>query len=258
MKTFNEYSVPELIRLITKLHTQDKVSLRAIAKMLGTYPVKIQRFCSKHNIPTLSPGESLKEGYKSKRLSSNRKGVQLSEEEKIAISEKQHQYWNSLSKQDREIRRRKQQEVYQKRTDKKQFAHKGSQAIRRAADEGSKLEKALIEFFTKENIEYYHHYTDLFGGTKLEADFFLPELNVVIEVDGPSHFTANFGEDNYAAQIRADEKKNGLVLSMGASIIRIRHARQLYKRDYRLVFAALLSILPELDNEWRVIDVEKL
>lgn len=253
---FNDYSTEDLIKLIYHLHLDEKFSLRAIAKQLGTYPTKILRFCNKHGIPTMTVSESLKEGYANNRIINANKGKSLSEDRKIQISEQTHEAWKKLTKKERDQRIKTHRDAFAKREDQKAFSLKGSQAIRRAADEGSKLEKYLMGVFDREGINYIHHYKGLFGGTKLEADFFIPSLSVIIEVDGPSHFTSNFSDDSLLKQQEADRKKNGLVLSAGASIIRIQHLRTLYLRDFRSIEQQLLAILPNLSNEMRLINVE--
>ena len=258
MSKFSEYSEVELSNLINDLHNVQKFSIREIARKLETYPVKILRFCKKHDIPTMSKSESLKSVYNSGRVIPSMLGKTRTEESKQKISEGQYQRWKSLSQEERNKRGKTQSEIFAKRTDKKDFINKGHRAIRRAIEEGSKLEKQLMGYFDKNGIEYKHHYTGIFQSTKLEADFFLPELNTVIEVDGPSHFSADFGIDNYSSQIKADEKKNGLVISLGASIIRLQHRKTLSQRDYREIFKLLDDLLDNLDNTLKVINVEDL
>mgnify|MGYP001607474043 CR=1 FL=1 len=258
MKAFNEYSEVELIELMNQMHNEDKVSIREIARRLNTYPVKLLRFCKRYGIPVLTKQESLLAAYESGRVIPQALGKTKTEAEKIKIGDSQHKYWASLSQKEKNVRSQQQSEIFSKRKDKDEFSRKGCQAIRKAADEGSKLEKALIKFFDKTNIAYYHHYAGLLPTTKLEIDFFLPGLNVVIEVDGPSHFSANFGIENYAGQLDADQRKNGLVLGLGASIIRVQHNRTLYPRDHRNVCHWLNQTLPLLNNELKVINVDDI
>lgn len=258
MKEFNDYSVPELIDLIYELHLNKKMSIRTIAKQLNTYPLKICRFCNKHQIPIMTASESLKGGYENGTLTNPRKGVTLSEVEKLNIAEAQHKAWESLTDEERVNRGKTQQEAFSKRTDKETFSKKGSQAVRKAASEGSKLEKFLIELFKEKGIDFIHHYKGMFGNSNLEADFFIPEYNVVLEVDGPSHFLDVFGVYSFAKQVEADQKKNALVLDMGASMLRIVHMKTLYKRDYALISYNLFPLLFNLKNELKVINVENL
>lgn len=258
MKEFNEYSEAELVDLIYELHLKKKLSIRAIARQLKTYPLKLCRFCAKHQIPVMSASESLKGGYENGTITNARKGVTLTDEEKLALSESQHQAWENMSDDERMQRSEMQREIFAKREDKATFHKKGARAIRRAADEGSKLEKFLMETFDTLDVDYIHHYKGMFGGSNLEADFFLPQFNTILEVDGPSHFASTFGVESYNKQVEADQKKNATVLAMGASIVRIKHTKTLYRRDYNLILESLLPILKQLDNELRIINVENL
>lgn len=257
-KTWNEYSENELEQVIRQMHCEDKISLREIAKQLKTYPVKVMRFCRKHDIETLSSGESLQAGYKSNRLKSPRKGVPLDEETKLKISEAIHNNWNSMDDTEREKRCEIQREIFANRKDKKSFSIKGCQAIRKAVDIGSKLERELIQYFEENKVDYRHHFKGLFPNTKLEVDFYLPEYNLVLEVDGPSHFKDNLGIDAFRKQMDADNKKNGLVLQMGLSILRLGHTRTLYKRDHRKIIEYLDNNLGSFNNEVRRVNVEEL
>lgn len=258
MKNWKEYSETELREIIERKHCQEKLSLRVIAKELGTYAVRVLRFCRKHNIPTLSSSESLKAGYQDNRIKSAMKGKKLDEEVKAKISERLHKKWKSLTPKEKKERSEKQRQIFAARTDKDSFSAQGCRAIRNAAKVGSKLELALKKYFDENNISYHHHYTDLLPHTKLEADFYLPAHNLVIEVDGPSHFFSNFSDQNYQSQIRADEKKNGLILGIGLSILRIQHKRTLYKRDHRNIIEYLAENLDTFNNEVRRVDVDSL
>lgn len=258
MKEFNEYSVGELIDLISDLHLEKKMSIRAIARELKTYPLKICRFCNKHQIPIMTASESLKSAYEAGTLINPRKGVTLSEIEKLNIGEAQHRVWANLSDYEMEVRREIQRKLFEQRKDKKSFQKKGADGIRKAAREGSKLEKFLIKLFKKEGIRFIHHYKGMFGDNQLEADFFLPDLNVILEVDGPSHFCDIFGTSAYQKQVEADQKKNAIVLNMGASMFRLVHMTTLYKRDYNIITYNLIPLLKNLNNELKVVNVENL
>jgi very-short-patch-repair endonuclease len=186
------------------------------------------------------------------------KGKVVDEEVRKKIGEGQHKSWSRLSDAEKKVRSDKQREIFSKRKDKDIFSRQGCQAIRKAAEHGSKLERAIIAFFNESEIDYRHHYKDLLPQTQLEVDFYLPEYGVVLEVDGPSHFSTDFGVENYNQQVRADEKKNGLVLGMGLSIIRIQHRRTLYKRDHYNIIGWLKDNLENLNNEVKRVDVDEL
>ena len=56
-----------------------------------------------------------------------------------------------------------------------------------------------------------------------EIDLLLPELNTIIEVDGPQHFLPVFGEDKLAEVIKMDSIKNGLLIAKGFCVIRVKY-----------------------------------
>ena len=258
MKTLSDYSDDELAKFLREEHCNNKISLRELARRLNTNAVRLLRFCNKHNIPVLSKSESLKAGYESERLNPHMKGKNWSEEHKRDLGKKQHEAWANLSEEERKRRADIQRENFEAMPDKKEFQRKGSAAIRKASVEGSKAEHALAKMFDDNNIKYIHHFKNLLPGTKLEVDFYLPDYNCVVEIDGPSHFESNFGVESQGGQVRADNRKNGLVLDLGASIIRLQHRRTLYKRDHYNMFEVLKSVLPILSNELRIINVERL
>lgn len=252
MKTFNEYSTLELIEYINKSHWEDKKSLRAIAKELGTYSTRIWRFCSKHNIPLMSSGEAIK-AYYSENEHPN-KNKPLSQERKEQIGQSQLERWKKVDSTERERLKNLHKKLYDGRQDKDEFHKSGARAIRRAVDEGSKVEKFIAAFLTKNGVDFIHHYKGIFGNTNLEADFFLPEHSIVIEVDGVSHFRNNFNVDTYTAQMEADERKNGIILSYGGSVIRVRHQKNLSQTICRKICVFLLDLIDNVDNELVIID----
>lgn len=254
---FKDYSEAELIAYIKEEHLNKKKSIRVIAAELKTYPTKIWRFCNKHQIPVMTAGESLKEGYESNRIKPSRAGVKLDKEVKREISETQRARWAAMSEEDREKLSQIHTDNFAKRADKDTFHLKGARAIRKTVKEGSKFEKRLMEFFDLYDIKYIHHYAGIFGNTKLEADFYLPDKNTIIEVDGPGHFSAVFSPEQLEKQRQYDNDKNALVINMGASMIRLKHQKKLYEHHYNTVFDELLYILQIINNEVWVIDVEK-
>lgn len=254
----SDFSDDELEAYLRLEHCENRISLRELARRLQTNAVRLLRFCNKRNIPVLSKSESIKAAYQAERITPPMKGKTWSEEHKRELGEKQHKLWQSMSDEERKRRSDRQREIFEQKPDKESFAIKGAQAIKRASVHGSKAEHALAALFKQHGVKFFHHHTAIFPTTKLEADFYLPEYNCVVEIDGPSHFTSRLGEESLTGQIRADEKKNGIAIDHGLSIIRLQHRRTLYKRDHYNMFNALMEVLPTLSNELRVIDVERL
>ena len=90
------------------------------------------------------------------------------------------------------------------------------------AIEGSKAEKSLKDGLADAGYNVILHKKDLIEGN-FEIDLFLPELNTIIEIDGPQHFVPVFGEEKLQNTIKFDSIKNGLLISKGYCIIRIKY-----------------------------------
>ena len=56
----------------------------------------------------------------------------------------------------------------------------------------------------------------------LEVDLYIPELNTIIEIDGPSHFFPIWGQEKLEKQMNADLRKSGTLLSKGYAILRVK------------------------------------
>ena len=97
------------------------------------------------------------------------------------------------------------------------------EAVRKAATEGSMMEKALLKELTDSGYRVEFHKKNLIPNENLEIDLYIPSHKTIIEIDGPSHFLPIWGEDKLAKQIKADNQKNGLILSKGFIILRIKN-----------------------------------
>ena len=65
----------------------------------------------------------------------------------------------------------------------------------------------------------------------LEIDLYIPELKTIIEVDGPQHFLPIFGEEKLSETIKLDSTKNGLLISKGFCVIRIKYLCKSWSRS---------------------------
>ena len=105
---------------------------------------------------------------------------------------------------------------------RKEMQEKAGRALRLACLEGSKQEKFLKAKLEEAGYQVVMHKKGLIE-RNFEIDLFLPELNTIIEVDGPQHFLPVFGEKKLAEVIRMDSIKNGLLIAKGFCVIRIKY-----------------------------------
>ena len=86
--------------------------------------------------------------------------------------------------------------------------------------------------------------------TKLQIDLFIPNINVAIEVDGPSHFLPVWGEEALAKTITYDAKKQGLILGKGLVLIRIKQSKDFSKSRATLIYDKLLTIIKAINSRF--------
>lgn len=247
---------------IIKAYVDDKKSIRVIAEEYKTYGNKIRRFLIKNGIKLRDKSESQQIALESGRHKHPTKGTKRSEKIKTKISEKVSSHWNNLSADEYDKKVEKGKEVWENLSfDHKQKIRKmATEAIRKASRDGSKTELFLFEELKKLNIEVVFHKKSLIKNTNLELDIFIPSIKTAIEIDGPSHFFPIWGEDALQKTIASDNEKNGLLLSSGFKIIRVKNVgkklSQKRKRDIlSLVLDAIRSI-EEGTNKSDFIEVE--
>ncbi|MBX9836726.1 MAG: hypothetical protein K2X69_00290 [Silvanigrellaceae bacterium] len=62
-------------------------------------------------------------------------------------------------------------------------------------------------------------------------------IQIAIELDGPTHYEPIFGEEQLLKVKDADNRKNGILLTNGMSVIRIKHPKTTINkwRKYKLL-----------------------
>jgi very-short-patch-repair endonuclease len=198
----------------------ERLSPYQIAEENNTNAMYVRRALKKLGIPMRSRGESQKIALESGRLEHPTKGKKASEKTKAKISKGQHAKW---TKERKKYQARISKKMWENMSDEKKahiqtLAHK---AIKVTSKEGSKLEKFLVDIIREAGYSVQHHDKAVIPGDKLEVDLLLEDLHTVIEVDGPSHVLPIWGEERLEKTKKADEQKNGLLLSGGYVIIRL-------------------------------------
>lgn len=210
---------------IMDLYYGKNESTYQIAKKFKTYPNKIKRLMEKNGCELRTSSEAQKIALDSGRSVHPTDGKERTMEEKLKISSSVANHWDEMSEEKRkdvadQARVRWNSMSKAKRDD---IRSKASDAIRKSAVEGSKLEKYLTKELRLGGYLVQVHKKDLIPTQKLEIDLFLPELKTIIEIDGPSHFLPIWGEEKLRKQHKADDQKSGLILSRGYIIIRVKN-----------------------------------
>lgn len=230
-------------------YTNDNKSIRVIANEYATYGNKIRRLLIKCGVKLKDKSEAQHLALESGRHKHPTKGTHRSSDVKAKISEQVSDHWKNISP-----------EEYQKKVDMGKeiwenlpFDHKvkirgmATEAIRKASKEGSKTELFLLDALKAKNIEVIFHKQSLIKNTNLELDLFLPSIKTAIEIDGPSHFFPIWGDEALQKTIASDNEKNGLLLSSGYRIIRIKNlAKKLSQKRKRDILSMVLAAIDDI------------
>lgn len=239
-------------------------SIRDIANIFNTYPNKIARQLKKAGKELRSKEDAAKMAVENGKIKPPMLGKKRTEAEKAHIGAARAKKWADMSEDELESFKKGARERWdaQSPEEKRHRQQRAGEALKRASVEGSKAEKYLYEHLTKLGYNVIMHKTGLVPGEKYEIDLYLPDLITAIEIDGPQHFLPLFGEDNLQRTIRYDAVKNGVLISKGFCVIRVKYLVKHSSvsnngRLLQLVKSELTKIEAKFpDKEHRLIEVE--
>jgi very-short-patch-repair endonuclease len=210
----------------------DNKSTYEIAEILHSYPNKVRRALVKMGRPLRNKSEAQKNALDTGRIDHPTKGRERSYDDKLKISTALTDYWDRMPEEQR------------------QRIHDAAiAAIKRAGQEGSKLEKFLYEkLLSSYTVEF--HKKNLIPNQNLEIDLFVPRLRTIIEIDGPSHFLPVWGDEKLRNQMAADLDKSGLILSKGFVIVRLKVLKTLSLAKMKEAHLKVLSILQSIESKF--------
>lgn len=199
-------------------------SCAEIAEEFSTYSKKIERVLKKNGVKIRSRAEAMKLALKRGRAEHPTEGKKRDDEAKLAISKGREQAWKDMPEDMKKEFAKGAKERWDNMdpVKKQEMQSKAGAALREACLEGSKAEKFLKKKLEEMGYNVVMHKKGLIQGN-FEIDLLLPELNTIIEIDGPQHFLPLFGEDKLAETIKMDSVKNGLLIGKGFCVIRIKY-----------------------------------
>jgi len=229
-----------------------QMSVPQIAKLCDTYPNKIRRMLQKCDIKTRSRSEAQSVAIQQGRHPHPTKGTKRPEQTKIAISESASKTWANLTEEEQAHRSQIGKDLWNAKTPEEQqkLRNLANEGIRKAAKDGSKLEKFLLKELMGHGYRIDFHKEHLILNVKLHIDLFLREVKVAIEVDGPSHFEPVWGEDVLRKTQAADRQKDGLLLDAGYVVLRVQQRKSLSSKYKRDIINAITDKLTEIENKF--------
>lgn len=259
MTNYNKLNDDEKKNLIHQMYTVENKSFKDIADVVGTYSNKIRRDAKRFEIAIRDKSEAQKNALQTGKHKHPTKGSQRSEQTKNKIGASVMTSWDELTQAELEHRKNIAKNNWSNLSDdqKEYIKQQANTAVRNAGKVGSKLEKFLFNNLLADGYKVDFHKEQFLLNTKLQIDIFLPELNVAIEVDGPSHFLPVWGQDTLDKNIKYDNKKTGLILGKGFVLIRVKQTREFSKARSSLLYTQLKNTVqnikahyPEKDNRY--------
>lgn len=208
---------------LVKLY-QEGFSLRQIAEKFCVSHMTVKRALLKAGIELRTCEEAQINFLKRNPDKHPTKGKKQKEETKLKISHTIKKYMTPT-----ELERRKEagKKKWAEKTEeeKRKFSEKLLKSFRETSKNGSKLERYLVAALGLLGYEPEFHKEMILDNQRMHIDIFLPKKMIAVEIDGPTHYEPIFGEEQLLKVQLADTQKNGLVISNGMSIIRIRQPK---------------------------------
>lgn len=194
-----------------------------LAEEYGTYPNKIRRVLIKNGVEMRSRSDAQSNALEKGRHKHPTKGTERSEETRLKISGAMVEYFSGLSDSERQKIVDKQKKIWynKPKAERDKFIQMGADAIRDSRNNGSKMEKMILQLLKDEGYHPVYHDNNIVPNRKLEVDISIPTKRIVIEIDGPSHFFPIWGEEKLQKQQKFDNDKNAILTKAGFEVIRI-------------------------------------
>lgn len=234
---------------LQRLHHIENLSIAEIASQFNTYPNKIRRDMKKLGVELKDRSETLKAQYLTNKRIPPNKDKPMSEEDRVKLGNKLSEVWSNYTEEERKNRSEVCSESLAK-IDRDSNKKSALQGILKAAKEGSKLEKYVRDLLIEQGYLVEYHKEHLIINERLHLDIFLPKLNVVIEIDGPTHHSDVFGGEVLSKTQVRDLQKNGLIVARGLVMLRVIQDRKLSQTNQRKLGQLVLDTLEELKKEW--------
>ena len=213
-------------QIVRELYLEQGLSMRAVAKKVGVPLATLSRFMKRVGIGARSKGEAQKNYLK--EHDHQMKGRKHSDETKKKISHSLGDFWDSLDDEQREEVKRKIGSAWQRKwagmsdQERKLMMEGLASKARDAQGNGSRLERFIAEELRKRGYTVEERSTNYTSGKDFEVDLALPKERIAIEVDGPTHFLAIYGDEHLAQQRERDARKDDQVNAVGYNMLRVR------------------------------------
>lgn len=233
---------------LVKEYCQNNQSLAEIAKNCDTYPNAVRRAMKYHNIKLRDKSEAQKVALQEGKQKHPTKGKKRPQAVKNKIGKALLENWKNLTDDEYAERCRISKEKWDNMTeqDKENLLKMAAEGVRKASKNGSSFEKYAFLGLLSEGYRVDFH-AKLLLDKEMHVDIFLPDLNTVIEIDGPTHFLPIWGEERLAKTQASDATKNGLLLQYGYTVVRVKILKKVSKTKMGLLLKRILRVVKDIE-----------
>lgn len=238
------------IQYIKEQYEQQGRSPGDIANELHTYPNAIRRALEKNGVRLRDRSQAQSKAISTGRHPHPTIGKTHSPATRRLIGERVAEAYEAVGAEEKELRRKNARKRWKsmKKSQKQKLMSAAWKAVRKAVDEGSKLERFLLTGLSEARMSPVFH-----GG---QADIELPG-KILIFVNGPSHYRPVWGDEALARTKSNDERKQADLIATGHSLIVVKnlveHASEI---KYRTCLTQLLDVLESSLTEPRIYELE--
>lgn len=249
---YEQLNDQEKIALLQTEYGDKKKSFNDIAVKYGTYANKLRRDAIKYNIQIRSKSEAQRNVLASGKVDHPTKGKQRSDDVKSKIGNSVMKSWEELDETKLNQRKLTAKKNWEKLdNEEKQYRlRQANLAVRESSKTGSKLEKHLLQNLLSDGFKVDFHKEQHLLNTKLQIDLFLPQENIAIEVDGPSHFEPVWGDDALNRNKKYDNKKTGIILGKGLVLIRVVQTKDYSKARSQKLYNELKEHIANIKQQF--------
>ena len=251
MQNYSQLSDIEKYSILDMMYNIQNKSFKEIADVYGTYPNKIRRDAKKFGMKVRSKSEAQKLALETGKHKHPTKGTQRKEETKNKIGNSVMKSWDNMDETTLNKRKQKARDNWNKLSEeeKQSRLQEANAGVRTSSKLGSKLERYLLENLLANGLKVIPHKEQILTNTKLHIDLFLPKDNIAIEVDGPSHFEPVWGEEALKRNQDYDQKKTGLLIGKGISLIRVKQKKDFSRSRAKVIFGRLMEAIADIKNQ---------
>ena len=251
----------KLTKYIIDEYFNNNKSITSLAKELDTYPNMIRRTIIKSGLSLRTKSESQKIALQEGRANHPTEGKERNDETKLKISESVAKKWEGFSKNKKDSIKKSLKTAWKKRdkADIVSMQKKAMENMSKAGKTGSKIENFIVEELMNRGYNVLAHKKGLIPNSNLEPDAVLPDIKLVIEIDGPTHFKPIFGQERLDKVIASDAEKNALFLQNGFCVLRVKYSsKTLSQYKKRNMIESLIDNIESIKNnhQSKIISIE--